>query len=783
MSVPPWKQAIIERRKKQEDEQKKKQAEEEAYLATLPPWKRALFLKRERERQQQEREREKSPTGDSCERSNSFLQRQQQLAEEREQRQSSAPSGRRATPPLSPNEATSPSSSPYDNAHHFFPSTSSTQPPRQASTGRRTSITTLPGVDEVKAPIAEKVATAEIPTWQNRARSSSESSGTRAQKVVSNVKKFNEVKTQSSEIPAWKKALLQRRKEKEQKSVGRQKRSKSPTDPLAPVVTLPVDRRGSPTEETDFGVSLKKDKHLDSEAVSLLAIKRKPSPEEMVAVTQESSLQLQRKRSPNESEVSLSRSPTPEQALESTQAYHSAPARPPKNTESKPPGFSRKMSPVEFTGAQSNRSESPTEARNRVSSITSTRKSGNSNTVVSTTVTIVKTEPGSRVSSNQKPAPRRAAPVAPSSTNKQSLAKQQNASRAQQPKQIPEVVNRGISEPPKQSHIIQREGVTQRAPIYKEVEEWANVSDDDPKFRSLPTWKQALIKRRRADIAKRMGLTTSVDDVPLSNGPIANNKQEGVPFEDQTGSIPPWKKQMMQRKAEGTSGQNTMSSHEKKHLLERRSSPDNSSSNVRALLGRFNERSSPSPPSPTSTVPVVTISKPRPPSPSSGPITHTETHITSGSLPAYSSSGVPQVSSSSSAHSKKSFTWTPGEDTMPADALSDDSSDEEEGEYTITNIDDTSEEEEEEDEGKDSESESKGDGSSGVVLLRPPQTLASPNANEQTDKRVRKTSSILADSNRPRRKVCFHFVYYSSVNACLSLCPCICKSCPFLGPC
>ena len=745
MSVPAWKQAIYERRKKQEDEQKKKQAEEEAYLATLPPWKRALYLKRERERQQQEKE--KSSTSDSCERSESFLQRQQQLAEEREQRKSSGDQRwrRRATPPLSPNEATSPSSPPYDHARHFFPSAPSTQPSRQS---RRSSITTLPGVDEVKVPIAEKVATAEIPTWQNRARSLSASSGTTTQKVVSNVKKFNEVKTQSSEMPAWKKALLQRRKEKEMKSGGRQRQANTHADPAAPAVTLPVDRRESPTEERTF----KKDKHVDSEAASLLVVKRKPSPEEMVAVSQESSLQLQRKPSPNESEVSLSRSPTPERVLESTQALHGVPERAPRKVDSKPPGLSRKMSPIESVGVRQSRSESPTEAKNRVSSITSSRKSSDSNTTANTKVsTKVKTETGSKVSSSQRPTPIRTAPVAPTSAEKQSLAKH---TKVQQPKQIPEVVNRGIGELPKQSHVIQREGVTQRAPIYKEVAEWANVSDDDPKFLSLPTWKQALIKRRRADVAKRMGLTTSIDDVPLSNGPIPRSKQESVPSEDRTGSVPPWKRDMLHRRAEGgTSGRSAMSNHEKKHLAGRRSSPDNSSSNVRALMGRFNEKTTPSPPpSPSSTVPVVTISKPRSPSPSSEPSTNTETRATSSTRPAYSSSGVPQVSSSSSAHSKKSFTWTPGEDSMPGDALSDDSSDEEE-EYTLTNIDDISDEEEE---GRDSESE--GD-SSGVVLLRPPQALVSPNANEQGDRKVRKASSILVDSNRPRRRVSSCFVH------------------------
>lgn len=48
-----------------------------------------------------------------------------------------------------------------------------------------------------------------------------------------------------------------------------------------------------------------------------------------------------------------------------------------------------------------------------------------------------------------------------------------------------------------------------RPPIFQEVKEWANVSESDPQFLSLPQWKKALILRRREDIAKRSGLVAS----------------------------------------------------------------------------------------------------------------------------------------------------------------------------------------------------------------------------------------------------------------------------------
>lgn len=48
-SIPAWKQAIYDRKKQQQKEEELKQAEKEAYLASLPPWKRALFLKKEKD--------------------------------------------------------------------------------------------------------------------------------------------------------------------------------------------------------------------------------------------------------------------------------------------------------------------------------------------------------------------------------------------------------------------------------------------------------------------------------------------------------------------------------------------------------------------------------------------------------------------------------------------------------------------------------------------------------------------------------------------------------------
>ena len=740
MSVPAWKKAIIDRRKKQEDDQKRKQAEEEAYLATLPPWKRALFQKREREKREQE-ERERSATAEeSCERSNSFQQRQKQLAQEREQR--NAPStnrswSRRVTPPSDDNESLSPSSPSYGLSHQFFPTTSTrTQPPSDApKTQRRASVTTLPGLD---TPIAEKVAKAPLPqsTRRSRPRSSSESAIT-SHKVVSSVRKFDEVKPQAGEMPAWKKALLQRRKEKA--GHGQRDPLSGPRDSSTVAgSSLPVGRKESPLEET----LPKKDKHKDSDAVSLLAVKRKSSPVEHTAV--EPSLQLQRKQSPIEQVTDdSSRRSTPSPTVEVTHKsmapqLSTVPLErvEPPTTESNSLAIDRRSSPLEEVGFQ--RTESPTGNRNNPASFVG--KSHESKTAISSAV---KTAPQKKSAVSEKLIPKRIAPVAPTATKQmqpRQTATSKNQERVasvkpqQRPAPRPEIVNRGSSEqPPRQNQVIHTEGVTHRAPVYREVEEWANVSEDDPKFRSLPTWKQALIKRRRADVAKRMGRTTSVDDVPLTNGPIPDNEsyERSVHSEDRTAGIPLWKKQMIQKKAEGGLG-GQMSSHEKKHLATRQESPPSSSAHVRALMGRFNARPLSPPISPP----------PRSPSPSSpSSPSHTEPSAAS-SRPAHSSSGVPQPPSSTAHTTRKTFTWSPAEDTMPGEELSDDSSEEDEGEQTVTNIDDVSSSEE-------GEGENESGANSGVVLLKPPQSVASPHTSEG---KVRKTSSILV-TDRPNRRV------------------------------
>ena len=81
-------------------------------------------------------------------------------------------------------------------------------------------------------------------------------------------------------------------------------------------------------------------------------------------------------------------------------------------------------------------------------------------------------------------------------------------------KSRPDVVNRSDGDNSGPNKLLQKEGVTLRPPIFSEVDQWANVSTDDPKFTQLPPWKQAMILRRRKDIAKRSGQETSPPESP-----------------------------------------------------------------------------------------------------------------------------------------------------------------------------------------------------------------------------------------------------------------------------
>ena len=110
-----------------------------------------------------------------------------------------------------------------------------------------------------------------------------------------------------------------------------------------------------------------------------------------------------------------------------------------------------------------------------------------------------------------------------------------SAPKAHQPEVVNKRVDTGDVEAPS-NRLVEQEGKTLRAPVYKEVDEWANVKEEDDKFQSLPPWKQALIKRRRVDIAKRSGLPVPESPTPPTAQGVSSPLTKKAAFEKKSNS-------------------------------------------------------------------------------------------------------------------------------------------------------------------------------------------------------------------------------------------------------
>ena len=787
MSLPPWKQAIIDRRKKQEEEQKKRQAEEDAYLASVPPWKRALLQKREKEKQQQQQSQRKNS---EVKRNDSFLERQQELAKERKShlekkvhssqtaqaRSSVGQSGwGRATPPSPGVRGTTPPISPASTTagvSHFSGTGSASLP----SKARKTSITSLPTAadDLVARKIASTPIPNAVPSWRNKPVQEEK-------KVVSNVKKAYEGKTtRGKEIPAWKKALLQRKKEKG----GAQESSRTPSpyevdepDGSTAYVKHARVHSNSPSPPPPIAGNPLVNDQANSEAVKL---RRVSSPidtsdsERSVQSVEDTAATLNFQNYPAQ-EPGRSISPTERGArtLPSEKTYTiTAQLQKPKLN---PLPIGRKPAPTELAGRVQTDSK-PFTIKRKSSPIESMEPV---------------TGQGSAPNYHGRPTPKRTAPLPPAGSwkQKQQQQKQQQSHQPAQtthpkPKAVPDVINRSHS--PDQNQLLKDEAVKRRAPVYKEVNKWSSVAEDDPTFLSLPLWKQALIKRRRADIAKRTGKTTSVDDVPDTKTPAPNKNGiiQATPRNPLTGrietdasSVSHWKHQMNQKNKATQKLPNAVNNNKatkpaytpQPHYVE-----TGAPSNVKQLKNRFTNGSSTrvtspvptsditQPPStshsyrpthtvsgvpPTSTTTSRTksyswslgesvsdevISDDSSPSPTSD-ITQPPSTSHSSSRPTHTVSGVPPTSTTTSR--TKSYSWSLGEGVSD-EVISDDSSSEEDEEF-VTNIDDISSE------GESEHGDS--DGSGRIVLLRSSRFLSAE------PEEPKKSSILVNPQGRPQK--------------------------------
>ena len=160
-----------------------------------------------------------------------------------------------------------------------------------------------------------------------------------------------------------------------------------------------------------------------------------------------------------------------------------------------------------------------------------------------------------------------------------------------QGKTKPEIVNRQKEESDGPSKLVEQEGVVHRPPIYKEVDEWASVTENDPAFTKLPLWKQALIKRRRNDITKRSGAFISETS---SQAPKQQQHSSPGRASTTTQNLPAWKAELLKKK-----GSNTSITVEERKLMNRAesngsgsSSQNSNNNNMKNLVGRFNSNTS-----------------------------------------------------------------------------------------------------------------------------------------------------------------------------------------------
>lgn len=116
----------------------------------------------------------------------------------------------------------------------------------------------------------------------------------------------------------------------------------------------------------------------------------------------------------------------------------------------------------------------------------------------------------------------------------------------------PDVVNRTENDSSGSNKLVEKEGVTLHPPIFGEVDQWANVATDDPKFTQLPPWKQAMILRRRKDIAKRTGQETSPPESPTT--PSRSDKKKASSSNSVSGSATENKKTNKKSPSKSSSG-------------------------------------------------------------------------------------------------------------------------------------------------------------------------------------------------------------------------------------
>lgn len=624
-AVPAWKQAILQRRRQQEEEQRKKEAESEAYLASLPPWKRALVLRRQKEKKEKE---ETATTASSPpKRSDSFTKWEEKQRNQARDRKPSwivtssastpTPSGSSSVRAVG-NSTTSARPASISPAHRFSGPQIHDRP-----TPRRESVTVLPSVSDRVA--VKKTDYDSSPPSKGGVvlRDKAEASNKHSASVRTKRKSFEEDDPKFKDVPAWKKAILMRRRASQNEHG--QEENKGPQMSDMSQTSTQFEAASEPLLP-------------DSEDVQLLPEYLVPSVRPTPAIT----------KTINTDKEVTPLAPAPKTVSSKVAPMRPAPSRP---APSRPaPSRPAPSHPVPSRPVPS------------------------------------KPSPALKSSSELKPSP--------ATSRKHSAPAMMPSSQPPKSTKAPEVVNRRMSEATQPNRLVQQEGVTLHAPVFKEVPQWANVSEEDPKFTNLPQWKQALIKRRRADIAKRTGTNTASVSPPRSPTEMAHDDVPSSPKEDVRNPppIPAWKQDLMKRRNSGS--QSSMKQEERKLMGSNRGTPHPSqvtAGNVKALLGKFNE---------------------------GGTFQQTSTPRTANFIHQAPKSWNQAPKATAVPHAASIFPAMPIPRAIPEEVLSD-GSEEDLEDITLTNIDDLSTDEEDDDDSGIVKGGSKSRGASTTGTSRP----------------------------------------------------------------
>lgn len=473
MSVPAWKQAILDRKRKAEEAQKKKEEEEAAYLASLPPWKRALVKKqREQAGGASTLERKESKEKSNEPPSNKWMTAVQQAREN--------------SPKLSNRSTWTKRNEPS----HSQPAKES--PSSYSSTG--TKPLTRPSANSFSGTLS---------AFSNK-------TSTTTPKPASNYNSLSGFK--SAATPRASNALTssmigsKTRREDQAANISTSPPKEAPSPASQGVSLRQKDKQPSPNVVSIKRRSFEGDEDDEAKLAAMPAWKKALILRRRAAAAQPSKEpRPQMNREPLKTNQSQSTRETANTLLKQTKQE-------PVNTVTK--NKSSKVSAYKPSAQIENVSQGDDEidfphkqssSSNQYANHTPTKPSS----LKSTKDVRGTRENKSKTREEQKTTPTASPPVkSPTPASKSPSAKPIVTKKApSQPNKVtkhqPEIVNRPRADATGSTKLVEQEGVVHRPPAYKVVDEWANVSEDDPRFKKLPLWKQALIKRRRNDYAKR----------------------------------------------------------------------------------------------------------------------------------------------------------------------------------------------------------------------------------------------------------------------------------------